>query len=146
MQDSLAFPLLLSSSINTFRIEQVSWANLAGQKLRDEQVAEISARFGTAPADNIALFLLANPENTGEPVACGALRHLDDGFMEASSIHLHAKIISNIQQIKRMYATPKSRGTGAAFCVLLALEKYARWVGVKGLKLQTSTLQADAIR
>ncbi|KAH7323391.1 IAA acetyltransferase [Rhizoctonia solani] len=136
------FPLLISTPpprINTFRVEQVSWDNLAGRKLRDQQVAEISARFGTPPenapgippsVDNITLFLLAFPENSDDPVACGAIRHLEDGFME----------------IKRMYATPKSRGTGAALCVLLALEKYARSLGVKGLKLETATLQPDAIR
>ncbi|KAJ1305618.1 hypothetical protein OPQ81_000615 [Rhizoctonia solani] len=133
------FPLLVRTSLHTFRIEQVSWDNLAGQKLRDEQVAELSERFKMPPesapgppptAENIALFLLALPENSDEPVACGAVRYLEDGLME----------------IKRMYATPKSRGTGAALSVLLALEKYARSLGIKGLKLETSILQPDAIR
>ncbi|CAE6450558.1 unnamed protein product [Rhizoctonia solani] len=136
------FPLLITTSppkAHTFRIERVHWDDLAGQKLRDEQVAEISERFGMPPenapgippsADNIALFLLAYPENSDEPVACGAVRYLEDGFME----------------IKRMYATPQSRGTGAALSVLLALEKLARVLSVKGLKLETSTLQPDAIR
>ncbi|CEL54689.1 hypothetical protein RSOLAG1IB_07223 [Rhizoctonia solani AG-1 IB] len=95
-QELVTFPLLVSSSSGIVRIEQVSWDNPVGQMLRDEQVAEISARFGTPPenapgippsAENIALFLLAYPENTDEPVACGAIRHLDDGFMEASFPH-----------------------------------------------------------
>jgi hypothetical protein len=115
-QELVTFPLLVSSSSSgIIRIEQVSWDNPEGQRLRDEQVAEISARFGTPPgknihsfdlsfwitlwvwvenapgippsAENIALFLLAYPENTDEPVACGAIRHLDDGFMEASFRH-----------------------------------------------------------
>ncbi|KAJ1299352.1 hypothetical protein OPQ81_011872 [Rhizoctonia solani] len=127
-------PLIVRTSLHTFRIERVPWDNLAGQKLRDEQVAELSiveSAPGPSPtAENIALFLLALPENSDEPVACGALRYLEDGLME----------------IKRMYATPKSRGTGAALSVLLALEKYVRSLGIKGLKLETSILQPDAIR
>ncbi|KAL5633718.1 hypothetical protein ACGC1H_005809 [Rhizoctonia solani] len=133
------FPLLINANATTFRIEQVPWDDLAGQRLRDQQVAEISARFGTGPenapgippsADTISLFLLAYPQTSDEPVACGAVRYLQDGFIE----------------IKRMYAIPQSRGTGAALCILLALEQYARSVGVQGLKLETSTLQPDAIR
>ncbi|KDN46666.1 hypothetical protein RSAG8_04046, partial [Rhizoctonia solani AG-8 WAC10335] len=79
------FPLHIttpSPQVNTFRIERVPWDDLAGRTLRDEQVAEISKRFRTPPenapgippsADNITLFLLAYPENSHEPVACGAL-------------------------------------------------------------------------
>ncbi|CAE6508632.1 unnamed protein product [Rhizoctonia solani] len=90
------FPLHITTpppQVNTFRIERVPWDDLAGRTLRDEQVAEISKRFRTPPenapgippsADNITLFLLAYPENSHEPVACGALRHLDDGFMEVN--------------------------------------------------------------
>ncbi|KAF8732465.1 GCN5-related N-acetyltransferase, partial [Rhizoctonia solani] len=93
--DSPSFPLPISTPTTTFRVEHVSWADPAGAKLRDEQVVEISERFGTSPGkepnlllshfpDDIVLFLLAYPENSDEPVACGAIRHLDDGFMEAS--------------------------------------------------------------
>ncbi|EUC58592.1 GCN5-related N-acetyltransferase [Rhizoctonia solani AG-3 Rhs1AP] len=136
------FPLFIHTPLpdaTTYRIEQVPWDDVAGQTLRDEQVAELSARFGMGPenapgipplADNISLFLLAYPYTSNHPVACGAVRHLEDGFME----------------IKRMYSVPTSRGTGVALCVLLALEQYARELGVQGLKLETSTLQPDAIR
>ncbi|QRW21102.1 GCN5-related N-acetyltransferase [Rhizoctonia solani] len=116
--DSPSFPLPISTPTTTFRVEHVSWADPAGAKLRDEQVVEISERFGTSPgkelnlllshfhnapgvppsADDIVLFLLAYPENSDEPVACGAIRHLDDGFMEASpqstlNIQTHTKNI-----------------------------------------------------
>ncbi|KAG8679354.1 hypothetical protein FRC08_017033 [Ceratobasidium sp. 394] len=137
--------------VESFRIEEMPWSDPVGAALRDAQQAELDIRYGEPgkepgikpTADNIALFLVAYPiliidgsptpdtvrlEST--PVACGSLRDLGDGYME----------------IKRMYAVPNVRGTGAALSVLLALERYARAIGIKALKLETGDRQQDAMR
>ncbi|KAG9085574.1 hypothetical protein FS749_004322 [Ceratobasidium sp. UAMH 11750] len=138
-------------SVESFRIEEMRWSDPVGAALRDAQQAELDIRYGEPgkepgikpTADNIALFLVAYPipmidgsptpdtvrlEST--PVACGSLRDLGDGYME----------------IKRMYAAPSVRGSGAALSVLLALERYARAIGIKALKLETGNRQQDAMR
>ncbi|KAG9091832.1 hypothetical protein FS749_016195 [Ceratobasidium sp. UAMH 11750] len=137
--------------VESFRIEEMPWSDPVGAALRDAQQVELDIRYGEPgkepgikpTADNIALFLVAYPvpivdgsptpdavrlEST--PVACGSLRDLGDGYME----------------IKRMYAVPSVRGTGAALAVLLALERYARAIGIKALKLETGDRQQDAMR
>lgn len=49
-------------------------------------------------------------------------------------------------EIKRMYAAPAARGTGAAVALLRALEAEARSAGIRRLVLETGTAQPDAIR
>ncbi|KAB5594753.1 hypothetical protein CTheo_1732 [Ceratobasidium theobromae] len=159
--DQHPFPLLVTTSksprtpdelplVENFRIEEMSWANPVGADLRDAQQAELDDRYGEPgkepgikpSADDITLFLVAypipiihNPQSDkiskieSTPIACGALRHLEEGYME----------------IKRMYAVPSVRGSGAALAILLSLERYARVIGVKGLKLETGNLQGDAM-
>ncbi|QRV74332.1 GNAT family acetyltransferase [Ceratobasidium sp. AG-Ba] len=128
-------------------------ADPIGAALRDAQQAELDIRYnhgelghepGIKPTgDNTALFIVAypvlilhSPETSEDieakllPIACGGLRDLGDGYME----------------IKRMYAAPNARGTGAAQSILLALEQYARNIGVKALRLETGNRQQDAMR
>ncbi|CAE6441556.1 unnamed protein product [Rhizoctonia solani] len=150
------FPLLVTTTttkksipnVENFRIEEMDWSNPVGAALRDAQQAELDARYGETgkepgikpTADNIALFVVSYPvpivdsdipdPSESIPVACGALRKLDDEYME----------------IKRMYATPAARGTGAAQSVLVALEHYARAEEIKGLRLETGNLQVEALR
>ncbi|CAE6405178.1 unnamed protein product [Rhizoctonia solani] len=151
------FPLLVTTTITrnstpnveNFRIEEMDWSDPVGAALRDAQQAELDARYGETgkepgikpSAENIALFVISYPvpivdSDTPDPsepipVACGALRKLDDEYME----------------IKRMYAIPSARGTGAAQSVLMALEHHARNTqGIKGLKLETGALHVEALR
>ncbi|CAE7190413.1 unnamed protein product [Rhizoctonia solani] len=151
------FPLLITTTttkngtrnVENFRIEEMDWSNPVGAALRDAQQAELDARYGEPgkepgikpSADNIALFIVSYPvpildsdtpdPSESTPIACGALRKLDDGYME----------------IKRMYAIPSVRGTGAAQSVLAALEYYTRTnQGIKGLKLEAGELQVEALR
>ncbi|KAG9118993.1 hypothetical protein FRC07_006211 [Ceratobasidium sp. 392] len=138
--------------VESFRVEEMPWTNPIGAALRDAQQAELDIRYGDSgagepgikpTADNIALFLIAYPvpiiDSTSStdaeaiestPVACGSLRDLGDGYME----------------IKRMYAVKSVRGTGAALAVLLALERHARTIGIKALRLETGNRQQDAMK
>ncbi len=118
-------------------IHEVGWDDPAGSRLRQAQRTELDARYGNddhepgqAPsADNITLFLVAR-DASDLAVGCGGLRLLDDGTAE----------------IKRMYVTPGSRGTGTATAILRALEVHARRLGLSRLLLETGTMQPDAIR
>ncbi|KAG8682841.1 hypothetical protein FRC11_014318 [Ceratobasidium sp. 423] len=148
------FPLLITTTtksnanVENFRIEEMDWSNPVGAALRDAQQAELDERYGEPgkepgikpSADNIVLFVISYPvpildsdspdPSETTPIACGALRKLGEGFME----------------IKRMYAIPSVRGTGAAQSILIALEHYARNTpGIKGLKLETGVLHVEAI-
>ena len=120
---------------STVRI--VDWAHPDGETLRALQRLEIAERYGRddsepgpAPtAGDIAVFMVAYSSD-GLPVACGGLRQLDDTSAE----------------IKRMFVTPLSRGTGASVAVLKHLEQYAHERGWNRLRLETGTAQPDAIR
>ena len=118
-------------------IEARPWDDPAGAELRTRQRAELDARYGTddhepGPPPSAAdtdVFLVAVGA-TGEAVACGALRRLDGTSAE----------------IKRMYVTPRLRGSGVAADVLRALETAAAERGWRTLRLETGTEQPDAQR
>ena len=118
-------------------IEERDWDDPAGVDLRNAQRIELDERYGcddhepgTAPsAADIDVFLVASSA-AGHPIGCGALRRLDDTSAE----------------VKRMYVTPASRGSGVAAAILRALEEQARDRGWTTLRLETGTSQPDAIR
>ncbi|WP_127498018.1 GNAT family N-acetyltransferase [Actinoplanes solisilvae] len=118
-------------------IEERRWDDDAGAALRAAQRAELDQRYGSddhepgspPSADDIDLFLVAL-DPSGHAVGCGALRRLDKASAE----------------IKRMYVTPASRGTGIASALLRALEDAAANRGWTTLRLETGTAQPDAIR
>jgi GNAT superfamily N-acetyltransferase len=118
-------------------IEERPWDDPAGAALRKAQRAELDERYGSddhepgaAPtATDIDLFLVASAPD-GSPLACGALRRLDETSAE----------------IKRMYVVPTSRGSGVATAVLRALEAAAVTHGWTTLRLETGTEQPEAIR
>lgn len=117
-------------------IRRVAWEHPDSVRLRAAQRAEIDERYGTpdsepgpAPtADDVLVFLVAY--SGGEAVACGGLRGIDAEHGE----------------VKRMFAAPAARGTGAAVAVLRALETEARALGWSRLVLETGDRQQDAIR
>ncbi|WP_308257693.1 GNAT family N-acetyltransferase [Pseudonocardia lacus] len=125
------------STSTRWTIEHRHWDDPAGAALRAAQRAELDARYGSddhepgpAPsADDIDLFVVALAPD-GEPVACGALRRLDEATAE----------------VKRMYVTPPARGSGVATAVLRALETAAADRGWTTLRLETGTEQPDAQR
>ncbi|WP_194762824.1 GNAT family N-acetyltransferase [Microbacterium sp. UFMG61] len=123
-------------------IERVEWMHDDAERLRRAQRAELDARYGSddhepgiiPTADDVAVFLIARDDD-GEAVVCGGLRPLDAGVLGP-----------DVAEIKRMYAAPASRGTGAAVAVLHALEDEARRLGIRRLVLETGTAQPDAVR
>lgn len=110
--------------------------------LRAAQRRELDARYGsddhepgTPPSSSdVPVFLVAR-DDTGVAIVCGGLRPLpDELFGEPTA------------EIKRMYAAPAARGTGAAVAVLRALEAAAVELGIRRVVLETGTLQPDAMR
>ncbi|MFY1620631.1 GNAT family N-acetyltransferase [Micromonospora sp. WMMD736] len=122
----------------TWIITQRPWNDPAGEALRVAQRAELNLRYGTddhepgppPTAENIDLFLVAIDEATGRPLGCGALRRLDAVSAE----------------VKRMYVTPTSRGSGVAIGLLRALEQAAHERGWTTIWLETGSAQPDAMR
>lgn len=118
-------------------VREATWADPAGVELRKAQRDELTIRYedpdsepGPAPtADDITVFLIAE-DDAGAAIACGGLRRIDDTHGE----------------IKRMYVTPESRGSGAAVGILRELETRARQLGWERLVLETGDRQPDAIR
>jgi putative acetyltransferase len=65
-----------------------------------------------------------------QPVACGAIKKLDNDSME----------------VKRMYTIPQRRGNGLATQILAALEKWAAELSYAKCVLETGKRQPEAIK
>ena len=120
-------------------VRRAQWDDPVGVSLRAAQRAELTVRYddansepGPAPtAADITVFLIALDDDGFTPVACGALRQIDDEHGE----------------LKRMFVIPERRGSGAATLVLRALEQLAHdELGWSRLVLETGDRQPDAIR
>lgn len=120
-------------------VRPTAWDDPAGVALRAAQRDEITERYqdansepGPAPtAESIALFLVAFDDDGITPIACGALRQIDEHHGE----------------VKRMFVVPDRRGSGVATLVLRSLEGAARdELGWDRLVLETGDRQPDAIR
>lgn len=117
-------------------LRAVAWDDPDGARLRAQQQAEISARYGVDDSepgpkptvDDITVFVLAF--DGADPVGCGALRALD----------------AHHGEVKRMYVVPERRGTGVSTAILQRLEAEARSRGWDRLVLETGTEQPDAMR
>lgn len=123
-------------------IERVEWSHPDAERLRAAQRVELDARYGSddhepgvmPSADDVPVFLLARDAD-GLAIVCGGLRPLDSNVLS-----------DDVAEIKRMYADPRARGTGAAVALLRALEEEARALGIRLLVLETGTGQPDAVR
>lgn len=132
----------MGTSASAVQIRQVPWDDPGAAALRAAQRLELDERYGNddhepgvmPTADDVPLFLVAY-DAQDLPVACGGLRLLDDAVLG-----------SGVAEIKRMYAVPAARGSGAAVAVLRALEEHARTLGLERLVLETGTSQPDAQR
>ena len=65
----------------------------------------------------------------GEALGCGALWHRDPAYGE----------------IKRIYVRPEARGLKLSKLIMAKLEENAREHGLKAMKLETGTLQPEAL-
>ncbi|WP_311244878.1 GNAT family N-acetyltransferase [Microbacterium sp. WCS2018Hpa-23] len=123
-------------------IERVAWTHPDAERLRAAQRVELDARYGSddhepgvvPSADDVPVFLIAR-DAQGQAIVCGGLRVLDDDVLG-----------DGVAEIKRMYAAPQARGTGAATALLSALERAADELGLRRLVLETGTAQPDAVR
>ena len=115
----------------------------AARKLIDAAQADLAQRYGSGDESPIepvefdppeGMFLVAWKD--GEPVACGGWRTLG---------HARDEVAEDVAEIKRMYAVPSARGTGAAQVLLRALESSAREAGMRQMWLETGTGQPEAI-
>ncbi len=118
-------------------VREVEWDDPDATALRALQRIEIDERYGRpdsepgpAPtAADMTVFFVAYSDG-GAPIGCGGLRELDAQHGE----------------IKRMFVTRTSRGTGTSTAILGALEQCARERGWQRLVLETGEAQPDAIR
>jgi GNAT superfamily N-acetyltransferase len=84
---------------------------------------------GVKPTAEDVLLAVVLRDADGTPIACGALRALDDQAVE----------------LKRMYVVPAARRRGLARAVLARLEDEARARGFTIARLETGELQHEAI-
>ncbi|HEY4625129.1 MAG TPA: GNAT family N-acetyltransferase, partial [Blastococcus sp.] len=117
------------------KIEAAFWDDSGVQRLTTDQQAEIRARYGgkeepgaKPSAADVSVVLVAR-EDDGTPLGCGALRALGE----------------DVAEVKRMYVVPAARGRGVSKAVLAALEDAARERGWTTLRLETGSLQPEAI-
>jgi GNAT superfamily N-acetyltransferase len=116
--------------------EDVPWDAPEAEALRQAQRIEIAERYGTPDSEpgtppsagDIAVFVIVR-DDVGTALGCGGLRQLD--------------ALSG--EVKRMYVSPDSRGSGAADVVLDALERHALGRGWTHLRLETGDRQPDAV-
>ena len=73
-------------------------------------------------------FLIA--KRLGQPVACGAVRTFEEG----------------IGEIKRMWVSPEARGLGLGRRLLAELERAARNLGLRSVRLDTNESLGEAIK
>jgi GNAT superfamily N-acetyltransferase len=115
-------------------IEREPFDSPTAQALREEQRAELIARYGfdsepgTKPTSaDVPIFLVAR--SSGDPIGCGGLRPIEPGLVE----------------IKRMYVRPAERGNGFGRLILQALEDEARELGAARVVLETGVAQPESI-
>src|SRR5262245_47188715 len=111
----------------------------------DAAMADLVERYGGAGDDNPIADGEFDPPNggflvarlDGDPVACGGWRTL--------AITVDSGTPERVAEIKRMYAVPAARGTGAAGALLRAIEQSAREAGMHRIVLETGGRNPEAI-
>jgi GNAT superfamily N-acetyltransferase len=132
--------------VTDLEIRQSRFGAPAAQTLIAAAQADLASRYGDPDQGPIEAMEFDPPEGGfyvaylgGEAVACGGWRTL--GHFEDD-----AEIPDDVAEIKRMYARPTVRGTGAAAALLTALEEAARAHGMRRMVLETGLLQPEAMR
>jgi GNAT superfamily N-acetyltransferase len=131
--------------VSDLEIRQHPYGDPVARAMVDTAMADLVERYGGAGDDNPIADGEFDPPNggflvgwlDGVPVVCGGWRSLtitsDSGTPEL------------VAEIKRMYAVPAARGTGAAATLLRAIEQEARDAGMHRLVLETGGRNPEAI-
>jgi GNAT superfamily N-acetyltransferase len=129
--------------VSDLEIKPTRYGAPAAQTLIAAALADLVERYGSGDDNPVDAVEFDPPEGCflvawrdGVPVACAGWRtlaHAREGFDE------------DIAEIKRMYAVPDARGTGAAEAMLRALEESARDAGMRRMVLETGDRQPEAI-
>ncbi|HWS58052.1 MAG TPA: GNAT family N-acetyltransferase [Actinotalea sp.] len=119
------------------RLADVGWDDAEAAALRDEQQAELAARYDgvedlepVLPAEQMIATVLVRVD--GCAVACGSLRVVPE-------------LGAGVGELKRMYVRPGYRGRGLSRLVLRALESRALDAGLDRLVLETGVRQPEAL-
>lgn len=93
--------------------------------IRDGEDADFYAQYNHVDLSFKVVLVLENDK----AVACGALKHFDEGMFE----------------VKRMYTAEQARGKGHAMSMIEAAENWAVELGYQRLVLETGINQPEAI-
>ena len=130
---------MINETASAVVLRVVSWDHPDAEELRAAQRADIVARYGgdfepghRPTAADIAVFVVAYDSIAGTPIGCGGFRDLAD---EQPTV-----------EVKRMYVRPAYRGRKIGQLILRDLEARARERGATRVRLETGTLQPEAVR
>jgi GNAT superfamily N-acetyltransferase len=119
----------------TVHVESVDWHDVAAEALRDAMSAEMRIRY----ADRF------NNRNGVEPDTVVYTGVAYTGDREPVG-HVALRRLGADLEIKRMYVSPRHRGTGVSVALLAAAEEAAARLGAARIILQTGDRQPDAVR
>jgi GNAT superfamily N-acetyltransferase len=124
-------------------VRLVLWDDPVGSSLRTAQKAEMIALYGrdvepgTKPtAADIDVFVIAYDTASSTALGCGAMRLLPDPTDHPGE---------TAAELKRMYVLPEQRGRGIGKRILAEIESHARRRGIHRMRLETGTLQPEAV-
>jgi putative acetyltransferase len=133
--------VVINETASDVVLRVVSWDHPHAEELRAAQRADIVARYGgdfepghRPTAADIAVFVVAYDGET--PIGCGAFRDLAGDLVDEQPT----------VEVKRMYVRPEYRGRKIGQLILRDLETRARQRGATRVRLETGTLQPEAVR
>jgi GNAT superfamily N-acetyltransferase len=117
------------------RIDQVGYDHPDAAMLIAEVQQEYVQRYGTQDGTPV------DPAEFAPPSGLFLVGYDDDGPVVCGGWRAHGADA----EVKRMYVTPRARGTGRARRVLAELERTARAAGHERMVLETGSKQPEAV-
>jgi GNAT superfamily N-acetyltransferase len=136
--DARALVAALHAEIDErYAYEMVGWTD-------EERAADAAAYLAEVTAASVqpphGVFVVARLD--GRPVACGAVKAIDDAYLP----HIHGiDRARRIGEIKRMFTVVEARRRGVSRSLLAHLEERAAVIGYDVLVLETGTAQPEAL-
>lgn len=130
-------------------VETVAWDDPRAQVLRGHMDAEIvpryADRFDDAPADLAARVTEALGVKPESIVATIIVSDAEHGAVGHAALRYLGGELAEAFEVKRVYVTPETRGTGVSQLLMAELERIAAERGAQRLILQTGDRQPDAV-